>query len=222
MILAAGLGKRMMPLTKDMPKPLLPLGNHRIIEHTLYRLSKVGINEVVINVSRYPKKVMELLGNGKRYGLAIAYSYETDKPLGTAGGINQALHLLGDDPFVLVSGDIWTDFPFESLLDKKIEKGHLVLVNNPDFHPQGDFSLTTNNLLSTAGKKYTYANIAVIHPDLLLDIKPGFVELGPVLTSAVKRGELTGEVYQGDWCNIGTPQQLAVLNSRLLQLQKKL
>ena len=142
MILAAGRGARLKPLTDQTPKPLLVVGECSLIEHNLLKLRNAGITEVVINVCHCAKQIIQTLGNGQRYGLQIEYSYEEGSALGTGGGIYQALPLLGDDPFLIVSSDVWSEFAFGSSIIQSNSDLHLVLVENPYYHPKGDYALT--------------------------------------------------------------------------------
>jgi MurNAc alpha-1-phosphate uridylyltransferase len=215
MILAAGLGERMRPLTDTTAKPLLPLGPKRIIEYHLEALVDRGVDEVVISVSRDAKQIISTLGDGSRYGLTIHYSYEGEKPIGTGAGVFQALSLLGDEPFLLLSGDVWTDFPLATLLNKPVKEAYLVMVDNPVYHPCGDFSLLDNGTVTLGDPKFTYGNIALLHPKLFAHCKEGQFELAPLLQAAIEREEVEGELYAGCWHNIGTPQQLAELSSQL-------
>lgn len=211
-ILAAGRGERMRPLSDAIPKPLLKVGDHCLIEYHLLQLKAAGVEEVVINISHLASQFMETLGTGERYGLRIIYSHEENGPLGTGGGIFRALQWLGDAPFIVVSGDIWTDFSFSTL--KNIQNtAHLVMVQNPDFHPEGDFGLSVKGNVTLEFPKFTYGNIAVIHPRLFKGQKNGIFSLASVLHKAVLGGEVSGELYQGHWYNLGTPKQLADLQT---------
>ena len=215
MILAAGLGERMRPLTEQIPKPLLDAGKHKLIEYNLFALQKAGIKKVVINVSYHGEQVIQYLGDGSRYHLEITYSIEPNKPLGTGGGIYQALSLLGNESFILLSSDIYCDYALQQLPSLNKSDAHLVLVNNPSFHQEGDFALLENHRLSLEGVKYTYACIAVLDPDLFKDCLPGTFSLAPLLIKAIKAGRATGELYCGVWSNIGTSAQLASLAEKL-------
>ncbi len=218
MLLAAGRGERLKPLTDTIPKPLISIGSHSLslIEHNLIQLKSSGIEEVVINVCYRAKQIIEKLGNGKRYGLKITFSYEPEKPLGTGGGVFQALRYLGDGPFILLSSDIWTDYPFETLALPSHCRAHLVMVRNPDFHLKGDYALRSTGLLDArADPKYTYANIAVIHPKLFKTSVSGFFSLGSLLAKYMKENKVSGELYQGQWFNIGTIEELKRLEQFL-------
>ncbi|BBI63650.1 nucleotidyltransferase [Vreelandella sulfidaeris] len=214
MILAAGLGKRMRPLTDYCPKPLLPVAGKPLIVHHLERLREAGIDEVVINVSYRAEQITDALGDGGAFGLHIHWSRETT-PLETGGGIQQALPLLGEEPFLLINGDIWC----EALPDPQALKGddlaHLVLVKNPLHHPDGDFGLMTGRVNQTSTERLTYAGISVIHPALLAGQPPGAFPLAPLLRSAIENQQVSGEQYSGHWVDVGTPERLAELESHL-------
>lgn len=216
MILAAGRGSRLQPLTDTIPKPLLLVGKKTLIEYNLDLLNHAGIDDVVINVSHHAKQIMDFLGDGSRYGLTIQYSYEPEV-LGTGGGIFQALELLGKEPFLLLSADVWTELKFSPALMGGEGEAHLVLVDNPDYHHQGDFALSDNNTVMLSGNKLTYAGIARVHPKLFRDAKPGAFSLAPLLNNAVSRGVVTGERYGGAWFNVGTIKELERLRQLLCQ-----
>ncbi len=216
MILAAGRGERMRPLTDELPKPLLKAGPHRLIEYHLYQLADAGFHEVVINVAWLGEKIIEQLGNGERYGLQICYSNEGDQALETAGGIFKALPLLGDQPFVVVNGDVWSDYPYAKLQGFELSGlAHLVLVNNPGHNLQGDFAIKDNRVLNQGEQKFTFSGIGVYSKDFFAGLSPGKSPLAPMLREAIERGQVTGEVYQGHWLDIGTPQRLQQLEELL-------
>lgn len=212
MLLAAGRGRRLGKLTDNIPKPLLKVGDKALIEYHIEALAKAGVKDIVINLSYLANKIISALGNGERYGVSIEYSYEPqEKGLETGGGIFQALPLLGKEPFIAVNSDISTDYPFEKLFTQTNSLAHIVLVNNPDFHPEGDFSLQ-NNILSRQGEpKYTFAGIAVYHPDFFAGCKPGHFSITPMLKAAADKGQLTGELYEGKWVDAGTQERLLFL-----------
>lgn len=212
MILAAGCGRRMMPLTQLTPKPLLKVGELTLIERIILQLKRAGITEIVINVCYMAESIIDHLGEGERYGLNIVYSKEEAGLLGTGGGIFQALPLLGQQPFLLVSADIYTDFPFVSLLTRQLRLAHLVMVDNPEFLPQGDFALRQGQLFLT-GETLTYANIALIDPKLFMGQPPGCYPLSPLFTAGITQGKISGEHYAGSWSNVGTPELLADINA---------
>jgi MurNAc alpha-1-phosphate uridylyltransferase len=221
-ILAAGRGERMRPLTDATPKPLLQVGGKAIIEWQVERLAKGGFRELVVNHSHLGEQIERGLGDGSRYGVRIRYSHEP-RALETAGGIAQALHLLDGEPFAVVSGDIYTDFDYATLIpaaraiaaDPVRQAAHFVLVDNPPWHAAGDMGLE-NGRVSRAGERLTYGNIAVFHPALFADVAPGtWLKLFPWAYRFVDEGRVTGERFAGTWENVGTPQQLAALDRRL-------
>ena len=217
MILAAGRGERLRPLTDRMPKALVDAGGKPLLAWHLERLRRAGVREVVINVSHLASQITERFGNGEEYGLAVRWSHEA-QPLETAGGIAQALALLGAAPFLLVNADIWCDYEFSELRNHKLGShlAHLVLVPNPPHHLKGDFSLDGTTVGGGPPPRYTYAGIAVLSPEIVTGIRPGDkAPLGPVLIAAAARGEVTGELHQGVWRDIGTAERLAALQAML-------
>lgn len=217
MILAAGRGERMRPLTDAMPKPLLPVAGKPLIQHHIERLARAGIRELVVNLAWQGVMLREALGSGERFGVRIAYSDEGDRALETGGGIFNALPLLGSDPFVIVNGDVWTDFPFDALADKQLGRdlAHLVLVPNPPQHEKGDFSLAADRVIERSGATATYSGVAVFTPAFFAACSPGPFKLLPHLLAAIGAGRLSGELYSGEWFDIGTPQRLAELDAML-------
>ena len=215
MLLAAGYGKRMRPLTDHTPKPLLRVGGRRLVEWHLERLARAGFTEVVINTAWLGEQIEQTLGDGRAWGVRIRYSREGE-PLETAGGIRQALSLLGDEPFVVINADIWTDFDPASL-SAPDGLAHLVLVDNPAHHPQGDFHLAADGCLRDNGRPcLTFAGVGVYRPELFRELLPGEeAPLGPLLRRAMARGQVTGEYHDGRWFDVGTPERLAELD-RLL------
>ena len=222
LILAAGRGERMRPLTDTVPKPLLRVGGRPIIEWQVERLVLAGFTELVVNHSHLGHLIEECLGDGRRLGARIRYSHEATA-LETAGGVAQALHLIGAEPFALVSGDIHTDFDYGSLTSRieailrhpERQVAHFVLVDNPPWHAQGDMGLEQGRV-TRSGPQLTYGNIAVFHPSLFADISPGmWLKLFPWAYRFVEAGRVTGEHYRGAWDNVGTPAQLAALDRRL-------
>ena len=212
MILAAGRGERMRPLTLTTPKPLLRVGDTTLIDHALIEVRKAGITDVVINVHHLGDQIIRHCGDGTAYDLQIQYSIE-DELLDTGGGIYRALPLLGLNPFLLLSADIWTDFPLHFLTQQSVEAAHLVLVDNPDYHSTGDFGLDENNVVRrNTSQQFTYGNIGVFHPALFQHEKPGIFPLRSVLFPAIEKGLVTGERYAGRWNNVGTQQELCALN----------
>jgi N-acetyl-alpha-D-muramate 1-phosphate uridylyltransferase len=223
MILAAGLGKRMQPLTANLPKPLLKVGTKSLIEHQIERLVAAGVTGIVINHFYLGSMIEELLGDGSRYGVPISYSREPIL-LETAGGIIKSLPKLKDDSFIVVNADIWTDFDFSSLqpLDGEHKLAHLVLVDNAEHNPQGDFYIDAGgnvheNELSTDAR-LTFSGISVLHKDLFkgLPIQPRSVV--PLLQQAMTADKVSGEVHTGVWIDVGTPERLQELNELVSQL----
>jgi len=222
MILAAGRGERLRPLTDSLPKPLVEVRGKPLVEWHLERLAAAGIREVVINVSHLGELIVSALGDGRRWGVSIAWSREA-QPLETAGGIAAARMQLGEAPFLLVNADVHCEYPFSALaaLDLGGLAGHIVLVPNPPFRPQGDFSLSAGKVGNIAGTpaenqtapRYTYAGIGVISPAMVDGVSPGAkAPLAPLLRQAAAAGRLGGEVYTGLWSDVGTQERLAELN----------
>lgn len=214
MILAAGLGTRMRPLTLHTPKPLLPVAGTTLIEQHIRNLHAHGLSELVINHAYLGDKIEQHLGDGQGYGCAIAYSREGE-PLETGGGIFRALPLLGNEPFVVINGDIWLDFPLASLGLPQGKLAHLVLVPNPEFHPAGDFALQDGQVCSSGAQKYTFSGLSVLHPDLFADCQGGAFKLAPLLIEAMARGQVSGELFAGYWQDVGTVERLAQLSEHL-------
>ncbi|MBU2887590.1 nucleotidyltransferase family protein [Gilvimarinus agarilyticus] len=214
MILAAGLGKRMRPLTDTLPKPLIPVRGKPLIEWHLERLADARISEVLINISYLGDKIRQALGDGSRWGLQITYSEESE-PLETGGAIRYAAHWLGDEPFLLVNADVFTQFDFATLTRRGLpasELGHLVLVPNPEFKPRGDFDLIDGKLaIMTGGSPgYTFAGISVLRPALITDYPQArsVFGLAEVFRSALTDRQLGAELYTGHWSDVGTPSRL--------------
>ena len=222
MLLAAGRGERMRPLSNDTPKPLLEAGGKPLIVWQIERLARGGFADIVINYAHLGQMIESALGDGSRYGARIRYSPEVEA-LETAGGIANALHLLGDGPFAAVSADIYTDFPYATL-QSHVERiarapdraiAHFVLTDNPDFHPQGDMGLV-DGVVTMDPPRLNYGNIAVLHPRLFDGVPRGArAKLFPPMFEDVRRGKVTGEHYRGRWFNIGTPAHLVALDTLL-------
>jgi MurNAc alpha-1-phosphate uridylyltransferase len=215
MILAAGRGERLRPLTDTTPKPLLRVGGRCLIEYHLRALARAGIGEVVINLGHLGERIETLLGDGHRYDLTIRYSHEGDRILDTGGGILHALPLMGEAPFLVVNGDIFTDFPFDSLRTRPVALAHLVLVTNPPHHPQGDFHLAGERVHAEGTPRLTFSGIGVYRPELFADCAPGVFPLAPVLHGAMAAGQVSGEFYAGRWHDVGTPGRLSELAASL-------
>ncbi|MBE9562581.1 MAG: nucleotidyltransferase family protein [Proteobacteria bacterium] len=212
MILAAGRGERMRPLTDTTPKPLLQVKGKCLIEYHIEHLVTAGFTEIIINHAHLGKQIEQTLGNGKLYGAELFYSPETTA-LETGGGIFQALPLLGDSHFLVVNGDIWCDYPFINLNHNITKLAHLVLVDNPAHNPQGDFHLNQQQVQQTGESYLTFSGIGVYHPNLFNNCSAGKFSLVPLLTQAMQADQVTGEHYQGQWIDIGTPERLLMLNS---------
>ena len=211
LILAAGRGERMRPLTDTTPKPLLPVAGKPLIEYTIEALVNQGITDLVINLSHLGKQIQKAIGNGKRFNATINYSAEGDSALETAGGIIHALPLLGNDPFLVVNGDIASDYPFGQLKHKSIDLAHLVLIPNPEHHPEGDFGLEKGMVKKQANEYFTFSGIGLYHPDLFAQTPPGKSKLGPLLREAMQQNRISGELHKGFWMDIGTPERLIEL-----------
>ena len=216
MILAAGRGERMRPLTDHSPKPLLPVAGKPLIVHHLEALRAAGISELVINTGHLGERLPATLGDGRTWNVRIAWSPEPPEALETGGGILQALPLLGSEPFLVINGDVWTDYPFAQLPTAPAGLAHLVLVGNPPHHPQGDFALADDGWVGESGMlRLTFSGISVLRPELFAGCAPRRFPLGPLLRQAMASGAVTGEHYAGIWCDIGTPQRLAELDREL-------
>ena len=216
MILAAGKGERMRPLTLHTPKPLIRAGGVPLIEFHLRALAAAGFKEVVINHAWLGQQIEDALGDGQRYGLSLSYSAEGE-PLETGGGIFRALPLLGDEPFLVVNGDIWTDCDLAPLRRPIAGLAHLVLTANPAHHPAGDFSLNEGQVrdAETGAETLTYSGIAVLHPRLFAGCSPGAFKLAPLLRQAMAAGQVSGERLQGHWVDVGTVERLAEVEALL-------
>jgi MurNAc alpha-1-phosphate uridylyltransferase len=219
MILAAGRGERMRPLTDDTPKPLLRIGGQTLIEHHVHALAQAGITELVINHAYHGEQLVRALGDGNAYGVSITWSPEPDDALETGGGILNALPLLGDAPFLVVNADVWTDYPFKGLPDTPDGLAHLVMVDNPAHHPDGDFALSNGQLSQQGPHRLTFSGIGVYRPALFADCTPGAFPLAPLLRTAMDKDAVSGEHYTGRWFDIGTPERLAEVNDVVINLQ---
>jgi MurNAc alpha-1-phosphate uridylyltransferase len=213
MILAAGRGERMRPLTDHIPKPLLRVGEITIIEHIINQLISAGFNDIIINHAHLGQQIEDYLGDGQQYRARICYSPEGEQGLETAGGIINALHLLGDEVFMVVNGDIATDFPFAGLKNLSVDLAHLVLVNNPEHHSQGDFGLDeAGKVIENCQEKLTFSGIGLYRPELFSKTPPGSSKLAPLLRQAIANQRVSGQKYAGFWMDIGTPERLQALN----------
>jgi MurNAc alpha-1-phosphate uridylyltransferase len=219
MILAAGRGERMRPLTDHTPKPLLVAGGKPLIVWHLEKLASAGFREVVINHAHLGEQIEQTLGDGSKWGLTLRYSPEPPGALETAGGIATALPLLDEQPFLVVNGDVWADVDFRHFFDFPVTNGHahLVMVDNPAHHAGGDFSLEHDRIvLAHGGQTVTYAGIGVYTPGFFKDVPVGQpMKLRPLLDAAIAAGTLSGERFTGRWVDVGTPQRLAELDQEL-------
>lgn len=215
MILAAGRGERMRPHTDKVPKPLLQAGGRALIDYHVHALVRAGINDIVVNHAHLGTQIEAYLGDGGRYGARIRYSPEGETPLETGGGILHALPLLDETAFLVVNGDIWTDYPFERLPGEPAGLAHIVLVPNPEHNADGDFALIGARVANSGDTRHTFSGIGVYRPGLFDECAPGVFALGPLLRAAADRGEVSGELYNGEWDDIGTPQRLRELDLRL-------
>lgn len=218
MILAAGKGERMRPLTLHTPKPLVPVAGVPLIEYHLRALAAAGFTEIVINHAWLGQQIEDHLGDGSRFGLSIRFSAEGE-PLETGGGIFKALPLLGDQPFLLVNGDIWTDYDFAGLRQPLQGLAHLVLVDNPGHHGAGDFRLADGRVEDGAGTDdtLTFSGISVLDPALFAECRAGAFKLAPLLRAAMADGQVSGEHFRGQWVDVGTLERLAEVERLLAE-----
>ncbi|HUQ24954.1 MAG TPA: nucleotidyltransferase family protein [Burkholderiales bacterium] len=217
MILAAGRGERLRPLTDRVPKPLIEAGGKPLIGWHLERLAAAGCREIVVNVAHLGERIVERLGDGAAYGLRIAFSREP-QPLETAGGMAMARALLGPEPFLVVNGDVYCEVDMKQLLGVALGErlAHLVLVPNPAHHPAGDFTLDADTVGNAASPRYTYAGIAVIAPRLFAGVEAGSkAQLAPLLRAAAERRLVSGDLFEGTWLDVGTVERLAALEAYL-------
>ena len=220
MILAAGRGERMRPLTDHLPKPLVPLAGRTLIEHAIGALRRAGITDLVVNLGYRGAQIRECLGDGRAHAVRITYSDEGEPPLETGGGVFRALDLLGDEPFLLVNADVWSDFDLgalrrraEQMPDRDL--AHLVLVPNPLHRPQGDFVLVGDRVLNTGDPTLTFSGLSVLRPELFCQCEDGRFPLAPLLRHAAACGQMSGERFDGGWSDVGTPERLAELEASL-------
>lgn len=222
MVLAAGRGERMRPLTDREPKPLLRVGGRRLIEYHLERLASGGFRDIVINTAWLGDMIETALETGERYGLSITYSHERPEALETGGGIFNALPLLGSAPFLLVNGDVWTDIDFGALRREppRGSLAHLVLVPNPPQHMRGDFVLDGHRIQDGEGERHTYSGIGIYTAEFFEGSTPGKFPLLPLLKRAIAQHALTGELHEGQWYDIGTIERLKALDAQLSRTAK--
>ena len=214
MILAAGRGERLRPLTDHTPKPLIEAGGKPLILHLIKSLVEGGIDEIIVNTAHLGEKIQERLGDGQDLGARIHYSPEHEA-LETGGGIFRALPLLGQAPFLVINGDIATDFPFGTLKDRPIDLAHLILVPNPDHHPQGDFGLEEGLALDQGSPQFTFGGIGVYRPELFSECSAGRFPLAPLLRAAMLESRVSAELWPGFWMDIGTIERLETFDRRL-------
>jgi MurNAc alpha-1-phosphate uridylyltransferase len=213
MILAAGRGERLRPITESTPKALVEVQGRSLLERHLDAMQAAGISTVVVNLGWLGEQIVERVGDGSRYGLSVVYSPEGDNVLETAGGIQRALPMLGEEPFLVVNADVFTDMPFPDRLAPD-SGGHLVLVPKPVHKPNGDFDLAEGFVANSNSPSLTFSGIALYRPEFFADCKPGRSPLAPMLRSAADESRLTGSVYKGVWEDVGTAERLEVLNRR--------
>ena len=213
MILAAGRGERMQPLTDETPKPLLPVNGKPLIEYHIEALVRGGIHDIVINLAWLGSQIRDRIGDGAKYGINISYSDEGPEALETGGGVFRALPLLGAAPFWLVNGDIFCAYKYGEQGLPEGMLGHLIMVPNPPHNAAGDFSLADGKVIRRAAQTLTYSGIAILHPDLFTGSVDGKFPLAPLFNDAIDRGALSGEHFDGRWTDVGTPERLAELES---------
>jgi MurNAc alpha-1-phosphate uridylyltransferase len=219
MILSAGRGERLRPLTDHSPKPLLMVGNKPLLQYHIEALAIAGITELVINHALMGEMIEDYFGDGHAFKVDISYSVEGSEPLETGGGILHALPLLGEKPFIVVNADVWTDYDFSSLPEEPEGLAHLVLVRNPPHHAQGDFTLQGNKVKDVGQDSYTYSGIGVYQQALFADMEEGTFPLAPLLRTAIQKNLVSGEFYAGTWLDIGTEERLDVANNMATNLK---
>ncbi len=217
MILAAGRGERLRPLTDSLPKPLLPVAGKPVIQYTIESLVAAGFRDIVINLAYLGHSIRAVLGNGDRFNARLSYSYEGETGLETAGGIIHALPLLGTEPFLVVNGDIMTDFPYTRLRAVKTGSAYLVLVANPAHHSAGDFAIQGNTIQTSGNHLYTFSGIGVYSPDFFTGCPRGKFPLAPVLREAMEQGRVRGEFYTGFWMDLGTAERFTEAEEQVKQ-----
>lgn len=215
MILAAGRGERLKPMTTSRPKPLCFVNHIPLIDYHVSNLVLAGYNHLVINHAYLGGQIRQYLGNGARFGICIDYSPEPPGALETGGGIVNALPLLGDEPFLTVNADIFTDYPFNALQLPSTSLAHLVLVEKPSYFKHGDFGLSIEHQLENSPKTYTFTGIAAYRPALFENMKPGRYSVTPLLRQLALEGTATGECYEGKWIDIGSPERLILANQQV-------
>ena len=219
MVLAAGRGERMRPLTLVRPKPLLEAGGTPLIVHHLRALASAGFSDIVVNLSWLGEQIRTALGDGSHHGVRLHYSDEGPEPLETGGGIFRALPLLGAGPFLVLNGDVWTDVDWAALREclAPADLAHLVLVANPAHNPSGDFVLERGRIVETPGERFTFSGVGVYRAELFNGCSDGIFKLAPLLRAAARAGRVSGELHTGAWLDIGTPERLAQLDALLVR-----
>jgi len=215
MILAAGRGERMRPLTDRLPKPLLAAGGKPLIAYHLEALARAGFETVVINHAHLGEKIEQALGDGSRWGLSIRYSPEPAGALETGGGIFNAFDLLTEDPFLVVNGDIWTDYDFSGMAIQRGMLAHLLLVDNPEHHRRGDFGLRDGRVMDGGENRLTFSGIGIYRRELFATARAGPFPLAPLLRHAMREGRVNGDILTGQWVDVGTPERLEYLDASL-------
>ncbi len=213
--MAAGRGERMRPITDTLPKPLVPVAGKPLIGYHLERLARAGVKDIVINLSWLGEHIQAALGDGRAYGVSIAYSEEGPVPLETGGGIFNALPLLGGGPFIVVNGDTWSDIDYGRLTLEAGAHGRIVLVQNPTHNTRGDFGLNGDVVVDRDVDRYTSAGVGVYRPEFFTGCSPGRFPMLPLFKRAIAAQLLRGELHRGEWCDVGTPQRLATLDAEV-------
>lgn len=213
MILAAGRGERLRPLTDTMPKALVEVHGESLLERHLRALKKAGMDTVVVNLGWRGAQIVERVGSGTKYGLNVVYSPEGDDILETGGGIHRALPMLGADPFLVVNADIYTDMPFTAATLAEDDVAHLVLVPTPEDKATGDFDLAGDRVSNGESAEFTFSGVSVYRPEFFADCTAGRFSVVPMLRAAADAGQLCGSVYAGRWRDVGTPARLSELNA---------
>jgi MurNAc alpha-1-phosphate uridylyltransferase len=214
-VLCAGRGERLRPITDTVPKPLVEVAGRPLVGYHLEALARAGVREVVINLSWLGERLREALGDGAAYGLRIHYSDEGPVALETGGGIFNALPLLGPAPFLVVNGDVWTDIDFASLSLEDDADACIVLVPNPPQHPRGDFALQGDAVAAQGAERFTYSGVGIYRPEFFAGCTPGRFPLAPLLNRAIAAGRLRGRLHRGEWHDVGSPERLRELDQRL-------
>lgn len=215
MILAAGRGERLRPLTDETPKSLVDVGGRSLLERHLDHVRAAGIETVVINLGWLGDRIVERVGSGRRYGLEVVYSQEGDNILETGGGILKALPTLGSQPFLVINADVFTDMPVPDVILADDHLGHLVMVPSPAYRKGGDFDIAGGLIRNTSEQSLTFSGVAIYRPEFFAGCKAGRFPLAPMLRDAAEKGQLSGSLYEGLWADVGTPERLAQLRAEL-------